>query len=58
MSATMTATTGTPRQCLVAPNKSVETNRSPASPSNARRQLESVSCAPPSLSAAVADLSR
>ena len=35
-------------------NKSVETNRRPASPFNIGRKFESASCAPPSLSAAVA----
>jgi hypothetical protein len=39
-------------------NKSVETNRRPASPFNGWRQFESASCAPPSLSAAVAHLWR
>jgi hypothetical protein len=39
-------------------NKSVETNRRPASPFNAGRQFESASCAPPFLPAAVAHLSR
>jgi ankyrin repeat protein len=39
-------------------NKSVETNRRPASPFNAGRQFDSVSCAPPFLSAAVAHLWR
>jgi hypothetical protein len=40
------------------PNKSVETNRRPASPFTTGRQFESASCAPPSLSAAVAHLWR
>jgi len=39
-------------------NKSVETNRRPASPFDAGRQVESASCAPPSLPAAVAHLYR
>ena len=39
-------------------NKSVETNRRPASPVNAGRQFEDASCAPPPLSAAVAHLWR
>ncbi len=39
-------------------NKSVETNRRPASPLNAVRQFGSASCAPPLLSAAVAHLWR
>jgi hypothetical protein len=51
------------RDLLLAPrmepaNKSVETNRRPASPFAAGRQFESASCAPPSLSAAVAHLWR
>ena len=37
-----------------APNKSGQTNRRPASPFHAGRQFGSASCAPPSLSAAVA----
>jgi len=37
-------------------NKSAETNRRPASPFHAEWQFESASCAPPSLSAAVAHL--
>lgn len=41
-----------------APNKSVETNRRPASPFNAGCIFERTSCAPPSLSAAVAHLWR
>ena len=40
------------------PNQSVETNRRPASPFNVGRQFESASCAPPTLSAAVAHLYR
>jgi len=40
------------------PIKSVETNRHPASPFNAGRHFESASCAPLSLSAAVAHLCR
>jgi hypothetical protein len=39
-------------------NKSVETNRRPASPLKAGRQFESASCAPPFPSAAVAHLQR
>jgi hypothetical protein len=39
-------------------NKSVETNRRPASPLDAGRQFESASCDPPSVSAAVAHLWR
>lgn len=39
-------------------NKSVETNRRPASPFHAEREFGSASCAPPSLSAAVAHLWR
>jgi hypothetical protein len=39
-------------------NKSVETNRRPASPFNAKRQFGRASCDPPSLSAAVAHLWR
>jgi hypothetical protein len=39
-------------------NKSVETNRRPASPFEAGQQFWSSSCAPPSLSAAVAHLRR
>ena len=35
------------------PKKSVETNRRPASPFRARRQFDSASCAPASLSVAV-----
>ena len=38
------------------PNKTVETNRRPASPFYAQRQFESARCDPPSLSAAVAHL--
>ncbi|HOW67739.1 MAG TPA: hypothetical protein P5186_27460 [Candidatus Paceibacterota bacterium] len=38
------------------PNKSVETNRRPASPLDEGRKFESTSCAPPSPSAAVAHL--
>src|SRR5262245_864331 len=40
------------------PNKSVETNRRSPSPLDARRQFESVSCARPFLSAAVAHVYR
>ena len=40
------------------PNQSVEPNRRPAAPLNARWQFESAWCAPPSLSAAVAHLWR
>ena len=43
---------------ILPPNKSVETNRRPASPLDAGRQFERASCAPPSLSAAVAHLWR
>ncbi|MEI6784479.1 MAG: hypothetical protein WCQ21_26595 [Verrucomicrobiota bacterium] len=39
-------------------NKSVETNRRPASPPSGRQQLDSASCAPASVSAAVAHLFR
>ncbi|MHB1309641.1 MAG: hypothetical protein ACYC23_21430 [Limisphaerales bacterium] len=39
-------------------NKSVETNRRPASPVNAGRQFERASYAPPCLSASVAHLCR
>ncbi len=39
-------------------NRSVETNRRPASPFNIGRQSGSASCAPPLPSAAVAHLSR
>jgi hypothetical protein len=38
------------------PNKSVETNRRPASPLNAGWQFGTASCAPPFLSAPVAHL--
>ncbi len=40
------------------PNKSVETNRRPATSSHARRHFGSALCVPPSLSAAVAHLHR
>jgi hypothetical protein len=40
------------------PNKSVETNRRPASPFSAGREFGSASCAPPFLPAAVAHLWR
>jgi hypothetical protein len=40
------------------PNKSVETNRRPASPFEAEQQFGSVSCAPRVQSAAVAHLCR
>jgi len=43
---------------MKSPNKTVETNRRPASPFNVERQFESASCAPPLLSAAVAHLLR
>jgi len=50
------------RQCEVpgniAPNKIGRANRRPASPFDAGRQFGSTSCAPPSLSAAVAHLWR
>jgi hypothetical protein len=39
-------------------NEPVETNRRPAPSFNVRREIESASCAPPSLSAAVAHLDR
>ena len=42
---------------LTGANKSVETNRRPASALNGWRQFESASCAPPFVSAAVAHLS-
>ncbi len=47
-----------PRAKTISHNKSVETNRRPACPFNAGRQFETVSCAPPFLSTAVAHLGR
>ncbi len=41
---------------MIVPNNSVEANRRPASPLEAAAKPESVTCAPPSLTAAVARL--